>query len=154
LTNHSVNGRANVSQAISNLQGINARPKAVSSDLNELLCRFADLPYGNGSRRISYVTLVGGTGIDLYDVALLQDPIFGRDPVDDLIVNTDTSACRKAGVPKERGDRTALFDISANRFVDLIGADAGTDHITGDGNASPVIRPASFIAVICAEFFR
>ena len=127
-----VDRRTNVSQPITHLQGGYTGEEAVSRDLDELVCLIADPSHRNGPGTVTVEALVEGTHVDLDDIALLQEPLLGRDPVDDFVVDGDARAGRKPAVPEEGGLSARLLDVLPHEAVELIGTDAGSDVVTGD----------------------
>ena len=74
----------------------------------------------------------GYTYVNLDDISLPQDPILGRDPMDDLVVDADTRRSGEATVSEEGGLCPTLLDVASDQSVQLLGADALADVLTGD----------------------
>ena len=66
---------------------------------------------------------------DFYDIARADDPLFGRDTVNDLVIDRYTGARRKAAVTEEGGLSARLLDGLADNPVDVVRGNPGSDRV-------------------------
>src|SRR4030095_7083851 len=72
--------------------------------------------------------VVDGGDVDVDDVARLEHPV-ARDAVAHHLVHRGAHALREAVVVERRGEAAAAHGVVVHEAVDLLGRDAGADHL-------------------------
>ena len=62
--------------------------------------------------------------------AFAQNPLFGGDSVDNLIVDTDASRTGKTGIAEEGGLGTRTFDMVSDSLINIKGTYSLTNHVS------------------------
>ena len=116
-----LNGSRYLEEMVAASGELDAFEEALSCDSDELFGLSAYLTARNCPCCIRLVALVDDTGIQTYDIAFLEDPLLGRDPVDDNIIDRDADRCGVAVVAEEGCLTSEASDDLGRLAVDLPG---------------------------------
>ena len=90
--------------------------------------------------------------VNFYDVAFFENPFAGRNPVNHFVIDGNARGRREPAVSEEGGFRTALFDVAADRIVNLFGRNSGLDHFPAECESfpgNPTGHPHQLNLLIC-----
>ena len=90
-----------VAQPVARLRRLDRPAKAFLCDVHDLLRFPRDAACGKGCRIVTGVAVDGSAYIDADNISVLDDPFFGRDSVDHLVVDGDTGTCQKTAIAQE-----------------------------------------------------
>ncbi len=102
--------------------------EALARHLGHLAGLFADVADEEGRRRVAVEALEDGGDVDVDDVAVLEH-LFTGDAVTHDLVDRGADALRKAVVVQRRRPGTAAHRVFVDELVDVLGGDAGADHV-------------------------
>ena len=122
--------RADIADPIAGHRRPNALVQAFPGGVKQRLRLGRNIPAGEGGGVIAVVTVKKRAHVHADDVAGVYHA-FARYAVDDLVIDRNTGAGRKAAIPEERGLRPRRLDVLADAAVDFPGGDTGLHRLTG-----------------------
>ena len=91
--------------------------EALFRRFNQAAGFFADLPDRESPRAVTVEPVDKRAHIDLYDVALFENPILRGNAMNDFIIDADAGTAGEAAVAEERRLCAALHDVIVNHGV-------------------------------------
>ena len=119
----------NIRNAVAHTGKFDTLIETLPGYLNQLHGLPAHLPAGDGAGAVAVKALDVRTNVHLYNVALMDDPLFGRDAVNDFIVDRYTGARRKAAVAEKGGLCPCVLDRLADSPVDVVRSNPRSDRV-------------------------
>ena len=85
--------------------------------------------YAKADAAVAVIAVEVGTGVDLHQIAGLNNPFAVRDAVDHFVVDRCTDAGRETVIPLEAGGSTHLADALFGMAIEVTGAHSGSRQL-------------------------
>ena len=124
-----LNGMAHVAQAVARHSLTHTLPETLLGDLDQRLGLGGDFAHAHGESAVSLPSIQHQAAVDADDGAFLQNLLFGRNPVDNLVVHAGAQRGGVSFVVQEGGRGVVLADQLLGIHIQGSGAHTGLDSL-------------------------